>query len=80
MKEMHQGGGGLGLYVLWSVVARATLIPKPSHLHVHTASSCNVNMECCGTYSSPKKKYIKGRVSETVQERPIGRSTLISPT
>ena len=57
MKEMHQRGGGLGLHVLWSVdIARVTLIPKPAYLHVHTASSCNVNVECCGTYSSSNKK------------------------
>ena len=51
MKEVHEGGEGWHYYY----VARATLIPKPSHLHVHTASTYNVNVECCGTYSSPTR-------------------------
>ena len=57
MKEMHQRGGGLACIMVCSI-ARATLIPKPAHLHVHTASTCDVNVECCGMYSSPNKKCV----------------------
>ena len=75
--------------LLWSVVAIATLIPKPSHLHVHTASTYNVNVECCGTYSCPNKNYVSEtrvgmwssfRNSAGLWGSPIGHSTLISPT
>ena len=55
MKEMHEGEERDGIIMVCSI-ARATLIPKPSHLHVHTARINNVNVECCGMYSSPNRK------------------------
>ena len=55
MKEMHEGEERGGIIMVCSI-ARATLIPKPSHLFVHTARTNNVNVECCGMYSSPNRK------------------------
>ena len=48
---IHEGNAGRGS-ILWSVVARATLTAKPAHLHVHTASTCNV--ECGVFYCGPR--------------------------
>ena len=71
MKEMHEGGGrgeGGGV-ALWSVVALATLIPKPSHRDVHTASTYNdCECECCGMYSSPNRKCFRNKGRDRVEK------------
>ena len=39
---------GRGVALLWSVVARLPSFQSLPNLHVHTASTYNVNVECCG--------------------------------